>query len=108
MFVSEEAAKQLVQTDFTRHFAVLIFWGWQYRLQEGRFRLENITRQGGEIALVGTDGECLECVYLDIINSPYHLIRIPRQGDGWGKTFVFNLYFDQTQPQVASALHYLE
>ena len=108
VFISEEAEKQLAQTNFTTHFAILIFWGWHHRLQEGRFQLETITRQDDKVILVGIDGERPAEAYADAESSPYHLIRVPRQGEDWGKEITFNLYFDQSQPPVASVSHYVE
>ncbi len=101
-FVTAGALAALQQMDFTTHFAILAFRGFQGSSHAG-FKIDRILRRGNEIALYAQPGsEGPETVE----RSPYHLVKVDKEGN-WNVESTFNLYFNQEGSAVTSATHHI-
>lgn len=101
-FVTAEALAALQQMDYTTHFAILAFRGFQSS-ELVRFKIERILRRDNEVALFaqpGTEGPN------PAESSPYHLIEVKKEGN-WNADFTFNLYFNQEGSAVTSVTRHI-
>jgi hypothetical protein len=101
-YVTDKATVVLSRLDFTKHFAIIAFQGWQGVDRGGPFQIERIVRQGNVISLYAQPINRDPSVEgSDIVVSPYHLVKVRKDGMGAG-IFNFKLYFDKTGSEVTS------
>ena len=101
-FMTDDSRLALDQLDFTTHFAIIVFRGWQPKVHEG-FQVECVVRQGDEVTLEVQPGYLGEG---EAENSPYHLIKLRKEGD-WNRTIEFKLRFAGDDRVVATGSHFI-
>ena len=101
-FITKEAYSELRRLDFTTHFAIIAFRGWQHDLHEG-FLIHRIVRKGNTIAIYAHPGHLTG---KPVVSSPYHLVKVRKEGK-WRMYFIFKLYFDKEKQPVVSVSHFI-
>lgn len=101
-FVSGGATAALSSLDFTQYVAVLAFQGWLPEFYNG-FNIERIVRRGRDIDIFAelgiTHGGAA-------VSSPYHLVRVEKEGGKWQGDFTFRLYFDEDKKASAEVIYH--
>ena len=84
--LSQAALEQLAELDFEQYFAIVAFRGTQATSGYDTI-IERITRQGDKIVVYVQFWEpSPDYVVLDVVTSPYHLVKVRRDDDVSQKT----------------------
>lgn len=102
-YITDDAIARLKQVDFRESFALIAFDGLKTEVQHD-FQIQRIVRRQDNVLIIAQPSRKSGPVAQGAISSLYHLVKIKKEGK-WEQLIVFELYFQNNQPAVATLSH---